>query len=162
MATWTPDSTFYPSPRMAVQAPPESLAYVALLNVSGDGGPDRMAVVDTDSESSSHGRARVGMRVTFFDLTLWSFLMASAHGAGLMIVPALLGLPAAAALAEGSLQLHMTDGLDESFAIALAAVIVHTLAMLVAAGAIAVVVYDRVALAILRRGSTSISCGRWP
>src|SRR6516162_5742487 len=33
---------------------------------------------------------RVGMRVGFRDLTLWSFLMASAHGAGLMLVPVLL------------------------------------------------------------------------
>jgi hypothetical protein len=33
----------------------------------------------------------VGMRVGFIDLTLWSFLMASAHGAGLMLVPVLLG-----------------------------------------------------------------------
>jgi selenium-binding protein 1 len=29
MATWTPDPTFYPSPRLAVAAPPENLAYVA-------------------------------------------------------------------------------------------------------------------------------------
>jgi hypothetical protein len=29
MATWTPDPTFYPSPRMAMKAPPETLAYVA-------------------------------------------------------------------------------------------------------------------------------------
>jgi selenium-binding protein 1 len=29
MATWTPDPTFYPSPRLATQAPPEKLAYVA-------------------------------------------------------------------------------------------------------------------------------------
>jgi len=35
----------------------------------------------------------VGMRVGFRDLTLWSFLMASAHGAGLMLAPILLGWP---------------------------------------------------------------------
>ena len=35
----------------------------------------------------------VGMRVGFGDLTLWSFLMASAHGAGLMLVPMLLQWP---------------------------------------------------------------------
>ena len=33
----------------------------------------------------------VGMRVSFWDLTAWSWLMASAHGAGLMVVPVLLG-----------------------------------------------------------------------
>src|SRR5216117_2862708 len=37
----------------------------------------------------------VGMRVGFGDLTLWSFIMASAHGAGLMLVPFFLGSPAA-------------------------------------------------------------------
>jgi hypothetical protein len=34
MATWTPDPTFYPSPRMAMQAPAEKLGYVAILNVA--------------------------------------------------------------------------------------------------------------------------------
>ena len=37
--------------------------------------------------------AGIGMRVGFRDLTAWSFLMASAHGAGLMLVPILLRLP---------------------------------------------------------------------
>ena len=32
MVTWRPDPSFYPSPKMAMQAPPEKLAYVALLN----------------------------------------------------------------------------------------------------------------------------------
>src|SRR3954467_8663145 len=35
----------------------------------------------------------VGMRVGFGDLTLWSFVMASAHGAGLMLVPFFLPSP---------------------------------------------------------------------
>ena len=38
----------------------------------------------------------VGMRVGFGDLTLWSFVMASAHGAGLMLVPFFLGSPVCA------------------------------------------------------------------
>src|SRR5687768_154957 len=38
----------------------------------------------------------VGMRVGFRDLTLWSFLMSSAHGAGLMLVPLLVAPTAAA------------------------------------------------------------------
>ena len=37
MQTLTPDPTFYPSPKMATQAPPERLAYVALINPSGTG-----------------------------------------------------------------------------------------------------------------------------
>src|SRR6266700_814779 len=35
----------------------------------------------------------VGMRVGFRDLTLWSFIMASAHGAGLMLIPLFLNSP---------------------------------------------------------------------
>ena len=40
---------------------------------------------------------RFGMNVGFADLALWSFLMATAHGAGLMVMPVLLELPAGAA-----------------------------------------------------------------
>ncbi len=56
MALWKPDPTFYPSPRMAMQAPPERLAYVAMLNVEDNGHPDRLAVVDVDSASSSYAQ----------------------------------------------------------------------------------------------------------
>jgi methanethiol oxidase len=60
---WQPDPTFYPSPRMAMEAPPEKLAYVALLNPDGNGGADGMATLDVDPESKSYGRmiARVDM-----------------------------------------------------------------------------------------------------
>ncbi len=53
MATWTPDPTFYPSPRMAAQAPPEKLAYVAALHTDGSQ-PDAMTVVDVDPASDSY------------------------------------------------------------------------------------------------------------
>jgi selenium-binding protein 1 len=56
MALWKPDPTFYPSPRMAMQAPPETLAYVAALNPTRDGRPDAMAVVDVAPGSSSYGK----------------------------------------------------------------------------------------------------------
>jgi methanethiol oxidase len=55
MATWTPDPTFYPSPRLATQAPPEKLAYVASFDPTRKR-PDAMAVVDLDSESAGYGR----------------------------------------------------------------------------------------------------------
>jgi selenium-binding protein 1 len=55
MATLRPDPTFYPSPGMAMQAPPERLAYVALLNVGGTR-KDAMGVVDVDPASSAYGR----------------------------------------------------------------------------------------------------------
>jgi methanethiol oxidase len=52
----TPDPTFYPSPRMAMEAPAERVAYVALLNPAQDGRPDGMAVVDVDPASNSYGQ----------------------------------------------------------------------------------------------------------
>jgi methanethiol oxidase len=56
MATWRPDPTFYPSPKMAMHAPPESLAYVVLLNPNGNGRPDALAVLDVDPESETYNQ----------------------------------------------------------------------------------------------------------
>ena len=62
MALWKPDPSFYPSPRSAMQAPPEKLAYVAILNPiaalngSGDGRPDAIAVLDLDPDSETYGQ----------------------------------------------------------------------------------------------------------
>ena len=50
MATWTPDPSFYPSPRMAMKAPPETLAYVAAFDPDRKT-PDAIAVVDVDPKS---------------------------------------------------------------------------------------------------------------
>jgi hypothetical protein len=86
-------------------------------------------------------RVRVGMTTGLGGLFLWSFLMASAHGAGLMLVPALIPLCAGRPmLATGSLLLS------------LAAVSVHTLATLVVTGLAAVIVYDCLGVAFLRKG----------
>ncbi len=86
-------------------------------------------------------RVRVGMTTGLAGLALWSFLMATAHGAGLMLLPALIplctGMPA---LGKASLL------------ISLAAVGLHTLATLVVTGLAALVVYDWLGLGILRRG----------
>ncbi|HSB70465.1 MAG TPA: selenium-binding family protein [Candidatus Methylomirabilis sp.] len=51
-----PDPTFYPSPKMAMQAPPETLAFVALINPPAGNRPDALGVVDVDPASSSYGR----------------------------------------------------------------------------------------------------------
>ncbi|HEX5227473.1 MAG TPA: selenium-binding family protein [Bryobacteraceae bacterium] len=60
MSLWRPDPTFYPSPKLAMQAPPEKLAYVAMLNGKADGNghsrPDALGVVDVDPNSSAYGR----------------------------------------------------------------------------------------------------------
>jgi methanethiol oxidase len=59
-----PDPTFYPSPRMAMLAPPEEHAYVVLLNPDGNGRPDALAVMDVNSTSSTYqqvvGRVELG------------------------------------------------------------------------------------------------------
>ena len=55
MALWKPDPTFYPSPKMAMQAPPEKLAYVAVVNPKKNGRPDALVVADVESTSSGYG-----------------------------------------------------------------------------------------------------------
>src|SRR5262252_2154621 len=54
-----PDPTFYPSPKLAMQAPPEKHAFVAALNPPGSKLNDALLVVDVDPESSTYGQ-RVG------------------------------------------------------------------------------------------------------
>lgn len=56
MAQWRPDPTFYPSPKLAMQAPPERHAFVAMLNPTHSGRHDALAVVDVDPNSSTYGR----------------------------------------------------------------------------------------------------------
>jgi methanethiol oxidase len=55
MSMLHPDRSFYPSPKMAMQAPPE-LAYVALLNGGKNGRRDSMGVIDPDPSSSAYGQ----------------------------------------------------------------------------------------------------------
>ena len=62
MALLRPDPTFYPSPRLAMQAPPEKLAYVAALNPPGGTLNDAMLVIDVDPASANYGK-RVGQTV---------------------------------------------------------------------------------------------------
>jgi methanethiol oxidase len=56
MELWRPDPTFYPSPKLAGAAPPEKLAYVALLNPKFTGRPDAIGVVDVDPSSPTYGK----------------------------------------------------------------------------------------------------------
>jgi selenium-binding protein 1 len=49
------DPTFYPSPKLAMQAPKETLAYVAALNANGGNKPDALVVVDVDPASKGYG-----------------------------------------------------------------------------------------------------------
>lgn len=57
MALWKPDQTFYPSPKMAMQAPPEKRAFVVSFNPTPKNGkPDALNVLDVDPKSSGYGR----------------------------------------------------------------------------------------------------------
>ena len=101
----------------------------------------------------------VGMRVGFKDLTAWSFIMASAHGAGLMLVPVLLKLSgsmyemehqAHEAHEHWSHSVHLFLTNPEALA-DLTAVAVHTLSMFAVMAVVALVVYVRLGLMILKR-----------
>jgi selenium binding protein SBP56 len=56
MPFWKPDPTFYPSARLAMQAPAERLAFLATLNPSLSGAPDALCVVDVDPGSPSYSQ----------------------------------------------------------------------------------------------------------
>jgi hypothetical protein len=97
-------------------------------------------------------RSRVGMQAGFFGLTAWSFLMAAAHGAGLMLIPALLPL-CGVVPANGAGTTTLTNSLSSLAPIATlagAALFVHTIAMLATTAAVSVVVFDRIGVAFLR------------
>jgi hypothetical protein len=97
----------------------------------------------------SRHRVRVGMRVGMAGLTLWSFMMATAHGAGLMLVPFLPALDPHGSPAGPMAGQHALSG---SPSVSLAAIGVHTLATLLVTGVTAVLVYEWIGLAFLRRG----------
>jgi hypothetical protein len=90
----------------------------------------------------------VRMQVGFRDLTLWSFLMASAHGAGLMLVPVLLGSNTVEAAD------HIAGHHSMAAASPLAgilATLIHTAAYLTVSGLLAWIVYRKLGLALLRK-----------
>ncbi len=87
----------------------------------------------------------VGMQVGFRDLLAWSFLMAAAHGAGLMVAPSLVSI-ANAHPAHGA---HNTSAMVMGTGISLG-IIIHTTSMLVVMAAVAWIVYKKVGLAVLR------------
>lgn len=90
-----------------------------------------------------------GMRIGPAGLTWWSFLMSSAHGAGLMLAPVLLGLPVYAAY----------HSLRELSAQAAAAASLHVAAMVLVMGVVSLLVYEKLGLRVLRRGWFNLDLG---
>ena len=84
-----------------------------------------------------------GMRVGFRDLTVWSFLMASAHGAGLMVLPVLFGLSA------GEHAGHPAGA--QSLPSASLAIAIHTAGYLLVTALVAAIIYEKIGLAVLRK-----------
>ena len=91
----------------------------------------------------------VRMQVGFRDLTAWSFLMASAHGAGLMVVPVLLG--SSTVEAQGGMAGHNHMSATTSPLAGMFATGVHTFAYLAVTGLVAWMVYRKLGLALLRK-----------
>jgi hypothetical protein len=99
----------------------------------------------------------VGMRVGFGDLTLWSFIMASAHGAGLMLVPLFLASPPM----PDSHHVGSHDGIHHTFEcgfanfstpfLLTASVAIHTLGYLLMTALVAMLVYEKFGVGMLRR-----------
>ena len=91
-----------------------------------------------------------GMQVGFRDLTIWSFLMATAHGAGFMVLPVLLGMSAGASAG------HAASGPDLPLSTlggpltTALAVVVHTGGYLLVTGVVAWIIYWKLGLALLR------------
>src|SRR5206468_11870636 len=100
----------------------------------------------------------VGMRVGFADLTLWSFIMASAHGAGLMLVPLFLkSADAHLGTTQSPMGSHMHSmsgfGFDNisSPSLLSGSIAVHTFGYLLATGSVAMLVYEKLGVGLLRR-----------
>jgi hypothetical protein len=91
----------------------------------------------------------VRMQVGFRDLTVWSFLMAYAHGAGLMVVPVLLGSNNVGAQGQMSGHNHISTTVGPLAG--MLATGVHTVAYLAVTGLVAWVVYRKLGLALLRK-----------
>jgi hypothetical protein len=93
-----------------------------------------------------------GMQIGFRDLCIWSFLMASAHGAGFMLLPILLkmsSLHVASDVGDSAHHLH-TLGVAGPWTASIA-LLVHTLGYLLVTGLIAFVVYEKLGLDVLRK-----------
>jgi len=92
-----------------------------------------------------------GMLVGFRDLAVWSFLMASAHGAGVMVVPFVMSASPMLSAAGHEHMHHASPAAANGTASGAIAVAIHTLAYLVTMTTAAWVVYRKLGLRLLRK-----------
>ena len=100
------------------------------------------------------GRWRVGLRATGRELTIWSFVVATAHGAGLMAAPFAVRAAQPVAHRPSPVAPHSMASLANMAAIdwpTLLATAVHTAGYLLVTGVLAVVVYERASIHVVRR-----------
>jgi hypothetical protein len=98
-----------------------------------------------------HQHSRVaGMRVGMGGLTVWSFMMATAHGAGLMVVPVFVGMSMTGGEHMHHMH-HMAASSGMSVGGALLATTLHAAGYLAVTASVAVLVFDRLGVGILRR-----------
>jgi hypothetical protein len=91
-----------------------------------------------------------GMQVGFRDLTIWSFLVAWAHGAGFMLLPILLGMSSGTQAGAPRITQHHLHMNATGSGVALVATLIHTLGYLVVTGLVAWVVYAKLGVGLLR------------
>lgn len=104
-----------------------------------------------------------GMQVNFRQLTTWSFLMASAHGAGLMVLPFLFkGMSPAPAMSSSHMShqtgamidhashLSLLSSLPAEPMIGVFVILAHTVGYLLVMGLIAIIVYEKLGLRLLK------------
>ena len=91
-----------------------------------------------------------GMQVGFRDLTIWSFLMASAHGAGLMVLPFVTQPTPPLSAASHEHAHHIASASANAAGAGVMATVIHTIAYLVVMTLAAWVVYHKLGLSLLR------------
>jgi hypothetical protein len=99
------------------------------------------------------------MRVNRRELAWWSFLMSSAHGAGLMVAPVLIGGGVASAAAHDHALEAAGGGAAELLTGALG-LLLHVGAMVAVMAVVALLVYDRLGVAVLRKAWINLD-GVW-
>ena len=94
-----------------------------------------------------------GMRVSMAGLMVWSFLMATAHGAGLMVVPVFVGM----SMSGAGEHAHHMPAAGAGAGAALIATGLHALGYLAVTAAVALLVFEKLGVGILRRAWLNVN-----
>jgi hypothetical protein len=92
----------------------------------------------------------VGMRVGFLGLALWGFVMATAHGAGLMLLPFVTALPSVATSGGMAMPMPAAPAVSQTALNGVLMVAAHTSGYLLVTALVAFIVYRKLGLSFLR------------